>query len=328
MNTSQKNIYTWDVPRPAHMHQESWARLGALIGRGLWRRLTGQYGVVRDIAVQAIDTSCSIGYQWLGHASVTVSVSGITFLIDPIIGNASWFFPRLQRPIIDSAYFAKVNYVLISHNHQDHLDYATVRLIIAHNPAVIFLVPRGDGDRLRRWGVCSVREFIWWEQLVVPNALSGAPVTITFVPASHWSGRGLFDRNTSLWGGWYIDGAGARLFHAGDTGYDTHFTAIYERCGAPDIAFLPIAPGSSCAVHLDAEGAIRALNALQAKSMVPMHWGTFWFDDESPLYQYDYLLRKNISQVQVINPGVWSTLALPQPLSIDTVQSYRVESGV
>lgn len=312
MDISEKNTYTWDVPRTAHTHQESWARLCALIGRGVWRRLTGQYGPVQDIAIQAVDHEIGTQYQWLGHASFAICISGVSILIDPIIGNASWFFPRLQQPVFEANYFKKIQYILITHNHQDHLDYTTIRFILAENPAVIFLVPQGDGARLRRWGARTVHEFSWWQQWVISHSKQEkAPVTITFVPASHWSGRGLFDRNISLWGGWYIESENTRLFHAGDTGYDTHFNAIYERCGSPDIAFLPIAPGSACAVHLDAEGALRAQMALRAKKMVPMHWGTFWFDYESPHYQRDYLIDKKLSSVQAVEPGIWHDIALP-----------------
>ena len=177
---------------------------------------------------------------WIGHATVLVRLAGRTVLFDPIFSEHAspipFAGPRRIVPLpIDIPELPKIDVVLISHNHYDHLDEASVlRLAAMPQGSPRFLVPLG----LKAWftarGIARVDEYDWWQ------STTEGPLTITMVPAQHWSRRTLNDTNESLWGGWVVEGEGLRLIHTGDTGYSKDFRDIGERFGGFDMAFIPI----------------------------------------------------------------------------------------
>jgi L-ascorbate metabolism protein UlaG (beta-lactamase superfamily) len=171
---------------------------------------------------------------------------------------------------------------MISHNHYDHLDEATVkRLAAMPQGSPRFLVPLG----LKAWflarGIERVDEYDWWQ------STDEGPLRITMVPVQHWSKRTLTDANATLWGGWVVEGEGLRVIHTGDTGYSKDFRDIGERFGGFDMAFIPIgayAPRWFMQVmHLDVPEAVQARADLKAARAIGIHWGTFESLADEPL---------------------------------------------
>lgn len=214
---------------------------------------------------------------WIGHASFLVQIGGMNILLDPIFGSSSVVFNRFMPPGIALDALPPIDAVLLSHNHYDHMDAATMKHIKnVHNST--FFVPHGDAQWFKKRDIPDVREFMWWQSHAIDPAKW---VKVTFLPAHHWSGRSLADINRSLWGSWMIECDGYRIYFAGDTAWDVHFEQIKDAFGPIDVALLPIAPCEPKrwmeTSHLNAEQAGEAALALEARHMIGMHWGTFGF---------------------------------------------------
>src|SRR5581483_4775831 len=163
---------------------------------------------------------------WIGHATTLLQAGGVSILTDPIFGERiSILFQRKAPPGVALAALPPIDAVVISHSHRDHLDEDSVRAIGARWPRVEFIVPLGLADWFRARGLARVVELEWWQSTEVVGR-DGARATVTLVPAQHWSQRGPFDQNWSLWGGYVIDAAGTRFYFAGDTGYPAAFKEI------------------------------------------------------------------------------------------------------
>lgn len=223
---------------------------------------------------------------WIGHATVLVQMSGLNILTDPhFSGRAApvqWAGPERRVPLpMALVELPRIDLVLISHNHYDHLDRDTVLSLHAQpGGAPLFLVPLGVERWMRQQGIERVRAFDWWDSYPVGDA----GVAITFVPAHHWSGRTPWDRNRTLWGGWVAKAPSFSLFFAGDTGYSTDFAEIGRRFGGFDLALLPVGAyeprwfmGEQ---HVDPPQAVRIHEDLRAKQSIGIHWGTFELTDE------------------------------------------------
>jgi L-ascorbate metabolism protein UlaG (beta-lactamase superfamily) len=226
-----------------------------------------------------------LAVAWVGHASCVVGIGGLVVLTDPVWSRRiPGVRPRYTPPGLSLADLPRVDAVVISHNHFDHLDAPTIRRLPRDTT---MLVPAGLGWWLRRRGFRDVVELDWWESMNL-----GA-VRFELVPAHHWSRRTLFDTCRSLWGGWMMTAAdGPRLYFAGDSGYGGYFAEIGERYPGIDVALLPV---GACQprwfmkpMHMDPREAVRACGDLGAARMVPIHWGTFALSAEpvlSPLEQ-------------------------------------------
>lgn len=213
---------------------------------------------------------------FINHASFLVEIGSSKLIIDPIFSTraspVSWAGPkRVRPPGINFHDLPNVDAVLITHNHYDHLDLPTLHALKDKcNPVII--VPLGDKQWLQKAGFKKVIAMDWWQSVALNNELD-----IHFVPAQHGSGRGLFDQNSSLWGGFVIAHKGINIFHAGDSGYGQHFKEIGRRFPI-DLALLPIGaykPDYFCYLHMNPKEAIRAHNDLGAKQSFPMHHKTF-----------------------------------------------------
>jgi L-ascorbate metabolism protein UlaG (beta-lactamase superfamily) len=172
-----------------------------------------------------------------------------------------------------------IDVILLSHNHYDHLDLATLaRLRARFDPTV--LAAAGDGRLIAPLGFVRTHELDWWEQVRLNDGL-----TMTFVPAQHFSARGLFDRQMSLWGGYVIESRGRRLYFGGDSGYSSHFGDIKSRLGSPDIAMLGIGAYEPRwfmkTVHMNPAEAVRAHRDLGSRHSIGMHFGTFQLTTEA-----------------------------------------------
>lgn len=211
---------------------------------------------------------------WFGHATCLIKTDKVAILTDPVFESPSMLYRR-KMPAVAGEQLPAIDVVLISHNHRDHLDKKTIQwLYKKHDP--LFLVPQGDKALLQRWGITKVEECMWWQQFVVND------ITYTFVPAWHWSQRGLFDRNKSLWGGWVIQDAARTIYFAGDTAYNRHyFDAIAQQFPCIDLALVPIGPGEPDALmrrsHVNPEQAGQLFLDVGARVLLPIHWGTFQF---------------------------------------------------
>lgn len=231
---------------------------------------------------------------WIGHATVLAQLGGLTILTDPIFSARAspvgFAGPkRHQPPGIALDALPRVDVVLASHNHYDHLDEASVRALCkqADGPP-LFVVPLGLKAWLADRGVRHAVELDWWDHHRVGD------VDVALVPAQHWSGRGLNDRMKTLWGGFAVFSADCHLFYAGDTGYSRDFQDIRDRYadrqsadagGGFDIALLPIGAYEPrwfmTEQHVNVHEALKIHRDLGAKRSLGVHWGTFELTDEA-----------------------------------------------
>jgi L-ascorbate metabolism protein UlaG (beta-lactamase superfamily) len=253
---------------------------------------------------------------WIGHASVYVEVDGVRLLIDPIFSAYASPFEigprRFHPPPIALGELPPIDAVLITHDHYDHLDMHTVQQLAQRGS--LFVVPLGIGAHLQAWGVpeAQIRDLAWWEEV----ALKG--VRIVSTPSRHYSGRGLTDKDATLWGSWSVIGPSHRFHATGDTGYSDHFARIGERLGPFDMAFVKIGaygPGRPWLdIHMSAEDAVRAHRDLRARRMFPVHWGTFnlaFHDWNEPIQRA--LAAAAASRVELVTPRVGEMVDADRP---------------
>jgi L-ascorbate metabolism protein UlaG (beta-lactamase superfamily) len=212
---------------------------------------------------------------WIGHASYLVQLGGRSLLVDPILSTRIAALPRNGPPGLRREDLPKIDVVCITHDHRDHMDAPT---LLRLGPEPVYVVPQGLGEWFRRAGLPRIVELQWWETREVEG------LAITFVPSQHWSRRGPFDQNASLWGGYVIEREGIRVYHSGDTAWFDGFAEIGRRTGPIHAAMLPIgayAPRWFMRTqHIDPGEAVRAFQALGAERFFAMHWGTFKLTDE------------------------------------------------
>jgi len=315
---ARRNPYH-DPSRPHH-HPEGFRNSnGADPTRSLaevlrWRWDAARHGLPRPPATPIPAVAPDLGFlrenaragasmqpavTWVGHATVLAQLGGLNVLTDPIFAERasplSFAGPkRHQPPGLGLGQLPRVDLVLVSHNHYDHLDEASVRALNAQaGGPPLFVVPLGLAAWLRAKGVPAARsvELDWWQTLDVPGPVGG--VELMLVPAQHWSARGLGDRMATLWGGFALFAPDAHLFYAGDTGYSRDFAEIRERCaqrqapeagGGFDIALLPIGAYEPrwfmATQHVNVEEAVKIHLDLGAKRSLGVHWGTFQLTDE------------------------------------------------
>ena len=223
---------------------------------------------------------------WIGHSTFLIKKAGTVILTDPIFSDRASPFKnigpeRLIPPVIPLKELPRIDFVTVSHNHYDHLDINSLKKISELNPDAVFLVPAGDLKLLKKKRITNVYEFNWWETFKVEG------LTFTFTPVQHWSKRGLFDRNKSLWGGWYMNFNDYGMYHAGDTGYSKDFIDTRLKLGAPKYAFIPIGAYDPewfmAESHVNPEDAVQIMIDLEAEKAFGMHWGTFALTDEDTL---------------------------------------------
>lgn len=215
---------------------------------------------------------------WLGHSTTLIEIDGARILTDPmfslraspstLVGPA-----RFQPPPVPFSALPELHAVIISHDHYDHLDMATVRALSAKG--LPFYVPLGVGAHLEAWGVPAeqVVELEWWQSA----ALSELPIRLHATPAQHFSGRALHDDNVTLWSSWVLEGPTHRVFFSGDTGRAPEFPEVRERLGPFDLVMLEVGAFHRAwgAIHLGPEQAVDVHAELGGGPLMPIHWGTF-----------------------------------------------------
>jgi L-ascorbate metabolism protein UlaG (beta-lactamase superfamily) len=238
---------------------------------------------------------------WLGHASVLLRVGGLTVITDPVLSMRASPVPfagpkRRTPPPLTMAELPPLDAVLISHNHYDHLDRASVRALARRFPQAQFLVPLGLKGWLQRQGVHRVSELDWWQSARVGEA------EFTCVPAQHWSARTPWDSNRSLWGGWVMRQRDFSFYFAGDTAYSPRLAEIGQRLGPFDLAALPIGAYAPRwfmqSMHIDPAQAVQLHRELACRRSLAIHWGAFELADE-PLDEPPRLLEQALREQRV-----------------------------
>jgi L-ascorbate metabolism protein UlaG (beta-lactamase superfamily) len=221
---------------------------------------------------------------FVNHATTLIQLAGVNVLTDPVwsdtVGPLEGVGPRRHKaPGVRFEELPPIHVVLLSHNHYDHTDLPTLQRLRARFDPV-FVAGLGTRALLARAGIERGVDLDWWQETRIGE------IAVTFTPAKHWSGRGIEDQNGNLWGSFVVEGGGRRVYFAGDTGWGSHFAAIRERKGRPDVALLPIGAYSPRwfmePQHIDPEEAVRAHVALGARRSLAIHWGTFALSDEGP----------------------------------------------
>jgi L-ascorbate metabolism protein UlaG (beta-lactamase superfamily) len=252
----------------------------------------------------------------LGHSTILLKLNGEFWLTDPVFSMRAspvqWAGPaRFHAPPLTIAELPPIKGVILSHNHYDHLDYDAILELAAKTEH--FLAPLGVGDTLVAWGVpaAKVHQLGWWE------SVAAGSLKLTATPAQHFSGRGLFDGNKTLWASWVIEGGGLRLFFSGDTGYFKGFKDIGDKFGPFDLtlmetgAYDPQWPD----IHMQPRETLQAHIDLRGKVMLPIHNGTFdlamhsWDD---PFEQISALAAARGQQLATPVIGAALRIAAPQ----------------
>ena len=251
--------------------------------------------------VERVDDG-SIRATVIGHATVLVQVDGLNILTDPVmsarIGPTPWTGPkRVRPPAVPFELIPPIDVVLLSHDHYDHLDRPTLRQLVQRdNPQVLTGLRAGAKVPSK-----NVVELNWWDSHSICEG-----VTATYVPAEHFSGRGLLDRDKSLWGGFVLETPHGKVFFAGDTAKGQHFRAIRERFGPMTLSLLPIgayAPRWFMEnVHMDPDEALQASLTLESQTSLAIHFATFNLADDA----YDaptHALARAVQHLDGMPPG-------------------------
>jgi len=244
---------------------------------------------------------------WIGHATVLVQMDGVNVLTDPVwserVSPIPWIGPsRVRPPGVRFEDLPPIDAVLISHNHYDHMDLPTLRRIAeGHRPR--FLTGLGNGAFLRSRGIERADAYDWWQATEI-----GPGVWAHFVPARHFSMRGLCDRDGTLWGGFVVRGPAGAVYFAGDTGDGPHFEEIGRRFGPLRLALVPIGAFRPewfmRHIHTGPRDALRAQQALSASTAVGIHFGTFPLADDGE-DEPATVLRAELAEMPEPRPRFW-----------------------
>lgn len=223
------------------------------------------------------------GILWFGHASFLIRLNGINILLDPVFGEPSFITP-LAAPPSPVEKLRRVDFILISHDHRDHCDAATIEQLTKKFPDARLLAGLQMNELLKDWNSSAneIQTAGWYQQFKLPTD----KIKISFLPSRHWSRRGLFDTNARLWGGYVIEGAGRTIYFSGDSGYGSHYKELAEVF--PKIDYFLIGIGAyepnwfMKANHNSPAEALQGFLDAKAEYLLPMHFGRFDLSDEPP----------------------------------------------
>jgi L-ascorbate metabolism protein UlaG (beta-lactamase superfamily) len=260
-NTSFKDVWKWQRgPKPQKQEKKN----------DTWKLAVHNNGDIVHSRQDAI--------YWLGHACYLIRINGITFITDPVFG-AMPFIKRHTILPVNPAELSGIDYILLSHDHRDHCDKQSLQLLAASNPQSTVLTALQMETVIRPWiGGLTMQQSGWYQQYRTKDC------SISFLPARHWCRRGLNDINRRLWGSFLIELDGRTIYFGADSGYDTHFKQIGELF--PNIDVCMIGAGAykpewfMSPSHTSPQEAVQAFHDLGAKTLLPMHFGTFDLSDE------------------------------------------------
>lgn len=258
-----------------------------------------------------------IKFIWFGHSTFIVNIEGKILLFDPVFSGSaapfSFMVKRFQDAVVRLEELPPVDYIIISHDHYDHLDLETIEFF--KGTKTKFITPLGVTSHLKDWGIGEERltELDWWEKTSVGN------LTVICTPSQHFSGRTGMNGNHTLWSSWTIIGPKERFFFSGDSGYDIHFKQIGDAYGPFHLTFLENGQYNPMwrAVHSMPEETAQAHLDLRGEKLVPVHWGMFdlslhnWYEPAEELEKYakekqiQLLTPKFGQMVQIEEPNAW-----------------------
>jgi L-ascorbate metabolism protein UlaG (beta-lactamase superfamily) len=230
----------------------------------------------REIWLKSPETG--LRASWLGHSTLLVEIDGVHVLTDPVWGEraspVSIAGPKRFQPIpVALADLPKLDAVIVSHDHYDHLDYPTILELVRSD--VPFVTSLGVGAHLEAWGIAPERifELDWWESVDI----AAGRATISALPSQHFSGRGVGSRNATLWSSFAVRSDRHSFFFSGDTGLTSEYADIRAKFGPFDLVTLEVGAFHPAwgDIHLGPANALAALAHLGAKRLLPIHWGTF-----------------------------------------------------
>lgn len=232
---------------------------------------------IRTLAYEDFAQDTVPKLMWFGHSAFLLQIDGKNILLDPMLSEVPSPFdfmgePRYSHELpTEIEELPQIDFVIISHDHYDHLDYESIEQLKAKTKQ--FLVPAGVGVHLKRWGIedSQIHELYWWEEIELEN------LNFAFTPARHFSGRGLFNRFETLWGAWVIKSESQNIFFSGDGGYGDHFKQIGDKYGPFDLTMIECGQYNERwdEIHMMPEESVQACIDLQSEMAMPIHWGAF-----------------------------------------------------
>ena len=256
----------------------------------------------------------SIKFVWFGHSTLLINIQNTIILVDPVFSPSAspvnFIVPRFQPPVLELNELPKIDVVLISHDHYDHLDMNTVQYL--SNKVSKFIVPLGVTSHLKSWGVSEEKmvELDWWQ------STSFDQVTFTSTPAQHFSGRqALFNISQTLWSSWVVQSADVSFYFSGDSGYDVHYKQVGDKFGPIDLVFIDSGQYNVRwrEVHNLPEEAVQASIDLKGRYLVPVHWGMFnlaihnWYDPIQESVKFS-----KIHDVKLMTPKLGQLISLEE----------------
>ncbi len=213
---------------------------------------------------------------WFGHSAMLLEIEGKRILIDPMLGDhaspVGFFAKRYQNEApVPLDELDSIDAIIISHDHYDHLDYPSIQKL--KDKTEHFFTPLGVGSHLKRWGVPAdkITELDWWGEVNFKD------IQLVATPSRHFSGRGLSDRDKTLWASWVIKGQHNNIYFSGDGGYADHFKEIGEKLGPFDFTMMECGQYNEmwANIHMMPEESVQAHVDVKGKKMMPIHWGAF-----------------------------------------------------
>ena len=231
--------------------------------------------------LRSLDAMVGDSLIWLGHNSFFLQLAGKRIMFDPVFGSIPFVKRQSEFPA-NPDIFTEIDYLLVSHDHFDHLDKQSIARLLKNNPQMKLFCGLGTGELIQGWlPEMKVIEAGWYQQM------EDEGLKITFLPAQHWSKRSVRDGGQRLWGAFMLQGNGISLYYSGDTGYSSHFREIPDLFGAPDYALLGIGAYKPRWFmrpnHISPYESLTAAEEMNAGLTIPMHYGTFDLSDE-PLH--------------------------------------------
>jgi L-ascorbate metabolism protein UlaG (beta-lactamase superfamily) len=260
---------------------------------------------------------------WLGHSTVLIEIDGVRLLTDPVWGlrasPSQLAGPKRFQPMpVSLKQLPPIDAVILSHDHYDHLCYPTVKTLAKMGTR--FITSLGVGAHLQAFGVAAenITELDWWEN----TRIAGSEVEVTAAPSQHFSGRGLKDRNATLWSSLVVRGPKHRVFFSGDTGLTDQYMQIRDRLGPFDLVLLEVGAFHPAwgDIHLGPENALQALQLLGGGAFLPVHWGTFSLAMHAWDEPAETLLKLAPRQgVQLLMPQLGQAI---EPVQVDSVTPW------
>ena len=267
-----------------------------------------------DVTVEKIDTkalsknsSGETKLSWFGHSSFLLEMDGKKILIDPMFSKSPSPLSfigtkRYSNELpIEIEMLPFIDAIIISHDHYDHLDYETIQAL--KGKVGQYYTPLGVGNHLIAWGIEKekINELNWWDSINLDS------IKLVCTPARHFSGRGLFDRSTTLWCSWVIKGTKDNIYFSGDGGYDTHFKEIGDKYGPFDISLMECGQYNEDwkLLHMMPEETVQASLDLKSKLTLPIHWGGFtlaFHDWTDPIERV--LIKANELDMPITTPKI------------------------